>query len=46
MSHPIFVIENGDHDLVLGQLFLNSVKFNQEYNPNDILGTITLPQTQ
>ncbi len=25
--HPIFVVETGDHDLVLGQPFLNSVKF-------------------
>ncbi len=39
--HPIFVIEAGDHDLVLGQLFLNSVKFSQEYKPDGIFGTIT-----
>ena len=26
-KHPIFVIEHGDYDLVLGQLFWNSVKF-------------------
>ncbi|MCJ1343493.1 hypothetical protein MMC31_001687 [Peltigera leucophlebia] len=26
--HPIFVVETGDHDLVLGQPFLNFVKFN------------------
>ena len=45
-SHPIFVIENRDHYLVLGQLFLNSVKFSQEYKPNGIFGTITHPQTQ
>ena len=25
--HPIFVIEHRDYDLVLGQLFLSSVKF-------------------
>lgn len=25
--HPIFVWETGDHNLVLGQSFLNSVKF-------------------
>ena len=25
--HPIFVLEAGDHDLVLGQSFLNFVKF-------------------
>ena len=25
--HPIFVVEHGDHDLVLGQPFLNTVKF-------------------
>ena len=44
--HPIFVVEHGDHDLVLGQPFLNSVKFSQEYKPDGIFGTITLPQTQ
>lgn len=43
--HPIFVIEAGDHDLVLGQPFLNSVKFSQEYKPDGIFGTITHPHT-
>ncbi len=44
--HPIFVVDHGDHDLVLGQPFLNSVKFSQEYKPNGIFGTITHLQTQ
>ncbi len=44
--HPIFVVENGDHDLVLNQPFPNSVKFSQEYKPDGIFGTITHPQTQ
>ncbi len=44
--HPIFVIENGDHDLVLGQLFLNSVKFSQQYKPDGIFGIITHPYNQ
>ena len=39
--HPIFVVETNDHNLVLGQPFLNSVKFSQEYKPNEIFGTIT-----
>ncbi len=39
--HPIFIVEAGDHNLVLGQLFLNSIKFSQEYKPNEIFGTIT-----
>ncbi len=43
--HPIFVVENGDHDLVLGQPFLNSVKFSQEYKPDRIFGSITHPHT-
>ena len=43
--HPIFVVETGDHDLVLGQPFLNSVKFSQEYKPDEIFGTITHPYT-
>lgn len=29
--HPTFIIEVGDHDLVLRPPFLNSVKFNPEY---------------
>ncbi len=43
--HPIFVVEHRDHDLVLGQPFLNSVKFGQEYKPDGIFGTITHLQT-
>ncbi len=46
IKHPIFVVKYEDHDLVLGQPFLNSVKFSQEYKPDDIFGTITHPQTQ
>ncbi len=41
----IFVIEAGDHDLILGQPFLNSVKFCQEYKPDKIFSTITHPHT-
>lgn len=41
ISYPIFVIETRNYDLVLGQLFLNSVKFCQEYKPDRIFGTIT-----
>ena len=40
-KQPIFVVENRDHDLVLGQPFLNSVKFSQEYKPDGIFSTIT-----
>lgn len=43
--HPIFVVEHGDHDLVLGQPFLNMVKFSQEYKPDGVFGTITHPET-
>ena len=43
--HPIFVVEHGDHDLVLGQPFLNTVKFRQEYKPEGVFGTITRPQS-
>ena len=35
------MIEAVDHDLILGQPFLNSVKFGQEYKPDGIFGTIT-----
>ena len=44
--HPIFIAEHGDHDLVLGQLFLNSIKFSKEYKPDSIFGIITHLQTQ
>lgn len=27
IRHPIFVIETGNYDLILGQIFLNFVKF-------------------
>ena len=40
-KHPVFVVEARDHDLVLGQTFLNSVKFSQEYKPDGIFGTIS-----
>lgn len=39
--HSIFILETGDHDLVLGQPFLKSVKFSQKYKPDGIYGTIT-----
>ena len=42
---PIFVVENGDHDLVLVQPFLNLVKFSQENKPDGTFSTITHPQT-
>ena len=44
--HPIFVVEAGDHDLVLGQPFLNTVKFSQDYKPDGVFGSIIHPQTQ
>ncbi len=44
--HPIFVVENEDYDLLLGQPFLNSVKFSQEYKPDGIFGTIAHQYTQ
>lgn len=44
--HPIFVVEAGDHDLVLGQQFLHTVKFSQDYKLDGIFGSIIYPQTQ
>ena len=44
--YPIFVIKHRDYDLVLGQLFLNSVKFSKEYKPDSIFDIITHLQTQ
>lgn len=41
--HPVFMVEVRDHDLVLGELFLNSIKFNQEYKLDRIFDTITHP---
>ena len=43
--HLTFLIEVDDHDLVLGQSVLNSVKFSQEYKPDRIFDTITHPYT-
>ena len=43
--HLIFIVENENHNLVLGQPFLNSVKFSQKYKPDGIFGTNTHPQT-
>ncbi len=45
-KHPIFVVENEDHDLILKRPFLNSVKFSQGYKPDGIFGTITHQYTQ
>lgn len=39
--YPIFVIEIEDYNLVLEQLFLNLVKFSQEYKADRTFGTIT-----
>ncbi len=44
-KHPIFVVEAGDHDLVLGQSFWNFVKLSQKYKPGGIFSTITYPHT-
>lgn len=39
--HPIFIIETRDHNFVLEQSFLNSVKFSQKYKPDKIFDIIT-----
>lgn len=39
--YSIFILKIGDHNLMLEQLFLNSVKFSQKYKPDGIFGTIT-----
>lgn len=39
------MIKVGDHDLILGQLFLNSIKFSQEYKSDRVFGTITHSHT-
>lgn len=41
--HLIIVDENEDHDLVLGQAFLNSIRFGYEYKLYRIFDTITHP---
>lgn len=43
--YPIFVVEQGNHDLILDQSFLNLIKFSQEYKLHGIFGTITYPYT-
>lgn len=42
--NPIFVVENGDHDLMLGQPFFNILKFSQNYKSNGVFGTIVHSQ--
>lgn len=39
-KHPIFVVEANNHNLILGQTFLNFIKFSQKYKPDKIFGTI------
>lgn len=39
--NAIFTIKAEDHNLVLGQCFLNSVKFNSKNKLNGIFNTIT-----
>lgn len=46
IKYPIFIIEYEDHNLVLGQLFLNLIKFNQKYKLDRIFSIITHLQTQ
>lgn len=41
--YSVFVIETGDYDLVLGQSFLNFIKFCQEYKQDRKFGTIKYP---
>lgn len=38
---PVFVVEAGDHPLVLGQLFLHQGKFSQEYRNDGVFGHLT-----
>ena len=38
--NPIFVVKAEDHDLMLGQTFLNFVRFSQKYKPDGIYSTI------
>lgn len=44
--NPMFVMEYMTYNWILGQHFLNSVKFTQEHRLDDILDTITHLQTQ
>lgn len=39
-KHLIFVVETGDHELILSQSFLNFIKFSQNYKLVRIFGTI------
>lgn len=46
MRYPIFVIKHRDYDLILGQVFLNLIKFSQEFKLNGIFSIIMHLQTQ
>lgn len=39
--YAIFMIEAEDHNLVLEQPFLNTIKFKQDYKPNRVSGSFT-----
>ena len=45
IRHPIFFVEAGNHDFVLGQSFFNSLIFNKKYKPNGIFSSIIHPNT-
>lgn len=38
---PVFIVETGDHPLVLGQPFLYKGKFSQQYLPDGVYGHLT-----
>lgn len=40
IRYPIFIVKARDYDLVIGQLFLNFVKFYQKYKSDKIFDTI------
>lgn len=43
--HPIFVVKAGDHNLVIGELLFNTVKFSQDYKSDEVFSSIIHPET-
>lgn len=41
IKNPFYVVVHKDHDLILGQLFFNTVRFCQDYKPDGVYGIIT-----
>lgn len=40
INHPIFIVDTRDYDLIIGQLFLNVIKFSEKYELDRIFNIL------